>query len=116
MNKQVKQLVERVRLTDEEIADVINKPKLVEPTWDSQKGWIHGEEWQKHNAIAQAQLQKVLNHPDLALIDRTQFRNGLIMINEELCFGGEWEAAKRKVNELQRSIIPLAEALEEVEE
>ena len=70
-DKKVEELVKRLGLTDEEMAVVIKKLKIVEPIWDSKKReWVHGEEWQKHNAIAEAQLNKALFHPDLALIDR----------------------------------------------
>ncbi len=67
MNKQVKELRERVRLTLEEI-DAAWPAKT--PQYDTieetlEKGILIGAK-----AIAKAQLNKVLNDPDLALIDK----------------------------------------------
>lgn len=65
------EFIQRVHLMDEEMTAVIKKLKIVEPIWDSEKGeWVHGELWQRHNAIAQAATNKVLNDPDVVLIDR----------------------------------------------
>ena len=61
MNKQVEELVERVRLTDEEIAQVYftkSKPSLIDA-----KGVLHPD---YERAFCEAQLNKVLKE-DLAL-------------------------------------------------
>ena len=66
MNKKVEELIERVRLTPKEIGKIIED--------------IPKKEWNPLNlvnSIAQAQLNKVLNDGDLALIDREIPRTGL---------------------------------------
>ena len=59
MNKQIKELKERVRLTDEEL----------DAAWDSIPLYTEDDVGRKF-AIADSQLNKVLNDKDLALIDR----------------------------------------------
>ena len=60
MNKKIKELKERVRLTDEE----------VEAAWDSIPLYTEDDVGRKF-AIAKAQLNKVLEDKDLYLIDQT---------------------------------------------
>jgi len=70
--------------------------------------------WVRH---ATCEVEDILSQePDLALIDLQQFKNWLIFIDNELCFGGNWEDTKEKIKELQQLVIPLAGALKESED
>jgi len=60
--------------------------------------------------------RKTLSHPDLTMIDSQQVRNWLAFIDNELCFGGNWDDAKGKIEGIQQLIIHLAEALKEKED
>ena len=81
VNQQVEELMERVRLTPGDIKTVLDNLKLLPPIWSSDKNcWVDGEFEQRHRAVAKAQLDKVLNDPDLALIDRGKDGQAWIVI------------------------------------
>ena len=106
MNDKVGKLVERVRLTDEDL-----------------KTWAMGI------PILDAQIRKVLNDPDLALIDRGNREPYDIfqdLFNEYSVIGccrgavNQWPSEYQDefwgelANRLNKTIIPLAEAMKEV--
>lgn len=90
MNKQVKELVERVGLTPEEIQVSI-------ADWEQDRYYGKTQDTSSINYTLKAQVDKVLNDPDLALIDRERYKRVL-------------------PNADRYPIILLAEALKEMEE
>ena len=106
MNKKVEGLVERVRLTDEEISQ----------SWYCAKT---GGLTLKHRArfVAEAQLNKVLNDPDLALIDRKKVPDELDCVDcltpeDKECYQCYiYEGFGKAIRTGYLPVIPLAEAL-----
>ena len=99
-NPKVKELVERVRLTPEEIEGL-------DFTYDF-KGQFTSRDVDRHyrRIIAKAQLNKVLNDPDLALIDRSED-----FVTCPRCGGTVWRPYPSPNGSYY--VIPLAEALKE---
>ena len=96
MSKEVAELLKRVRLTEKEIQGI----------WDTDEGWIS---WVQYGeAVAEAQIDKVLNDPDLALIDRDA-------ILRDIGFTKFEGSIAKMLNAGYKKVIPLAEALKEVE-
>ena len=100
MNKQIEDFKERVRLTPEEKRMVeVKASNEYKESIDYSLGKFASYNLQRAitNAVAQAQLDKVLNHPDIALIDR---RNYNAFNKHEVPKGAELAM-----------VIPLAEAI-----
>ena len=100
MNKKIKELMERVRLTDEEL----------DAAWDSIPLYTEDDVGRKF-AIANSQLNKVLNDKDLALIDRDKKPDNIVTWNFDV--GKVVTDVKRNFYKagFTHSIIPLADAL-----
>ncbi len=112
MNKKIKELMERVRLTDEEL----------DAAWDSIPLYTEDDVGRKF-AIADSQLNKFLNDRDLALIDgdakepkipETYRKSPYVydVYADGWRNGIKWYRGKTKE---RHTIIPLADALGEKE-
>ena len=115
MNKKVEELVEKLRLTEKEQDECVATSEQLEAYLrepDDEEAANLSQEEKRLVAkcilygvnIAQAQLNKVLSHPNLALIDMKQ---ATPIDNQYL--GKLWVIA-------QKNIIPLSEALKELPE
>jgi len=115
MIEEVKELIERVKLTPEEIKEAIYKDSKSKVNWTQV---VTPRDYK----VAQAQLNKVLNDPDLALII-----GGI----HEIIGGGadpeayvasgvgvSWERSAPVFGEFKRAgykqVIPLADAIKEI--
>ena len=116
MNKKVEELVERVRLTPEEVDDLTPTKEevnayLTEPddnvaaSLDSQTKRIAAMTILYVSKVVEAQLNKVLNDKDLAVIDRGQLSELAKHIKKK---GGFNPEACEVCKELSENIIPLA--------
>lgn len=128
MNKQVKELVERARLTDED--KVKAQRDYIEKTWQEVKVSLDFplRGYRREECLLNAQRNKVLYDPDLALIDRERslpdnpYEEDLYRQpgEEAEYYAGKYngvEAGKSLMLEAgYLPVIPLADALKEVEE
>lgn len=89
MNKKVDELVRRVRLTEKDADKAIHETYADFPVW---------------YRVAQAQLNKVLNDPDLALIDREKLKAQIKLLADP-------KLKRQNYPSIADCIIPLAEAL-----
>ena len=118
MNDKVKELVERVKLTPEEI-----DAKYVE-AWESQDISVDSPLKQKQldgdveidvlEELCQAQLNKVLNDPDLALIDRDDHTYPDMTFFCTNCKTMQKNALCNILGDKTHNIIHLAETLKEI--
>ncbi len=99
-NKQVEELVERVRLTDEELKSIRDIVRYGDPYASADREALIAQK------TSEAQLNKFLNDPDLALIDRGGKLRFIIGVEK---VEPTSDLAKGNVY----CVIPLAEALEE---
>ena len=99
----IKELIERVKLTDEEIIQALKKGKIYMP------GVITDED----RIVIEAQLNKVLNDPDLALIKYCECGGKGY---EE---GGDgapcWHVECAKCHDTGIIVIPLRDAMKEAQ-